>query len=673
MKKKETLSWLKGTIIALVAMGGHASLASSPAPWEFEFKEDEVAVGAEAVFEKSISAYEEGNPERAYEILNGWSGRNDSREAMFWRAWYAGEAGLIDEAESIYRDLMGEDPTNPWYQNALGYLLVENRYGRVGEAVRLLFGALEIAPDEPAIRHSYGAALAARGFFKRAGKHYEIAVELLEGDFDAQILSAYGRILISLGEDSEFSDLLEHIQSFEDERGFAPPSYYNLKSRYALYKNEADEEMLDFWRTGAAEFPAAVFPAIVHALMLHVSGDDAAARKEMKRSGELIDESSDFFSTYAAALLEIGMTREAAQAIRILIKAEPDNARYHARLGYVLAGDGRSLDEAIDRLEKALELDPDRPSFISYYAWALYNKGQPAAAAVLARQALNSDGGLTAEGRVAALVEYGQILWSLGHEDDAIEEWREAWEKNSNQREVLEILDQYDLAFKETSDEEENFEYYESVLVQAEELNSEEGPEEAYRFLAAMDLVGLGSEEILYAAAYYAEAADLIEEAEDIYRVLMVLNPEDGRSYDKLGYLLTTRSERFVEARFILEKALELSPEDPSVIDSLGWILYKQGYLERASEKLEEASRLASAGDSVHLHVSILAHYGEVLWESNMPEEAIDVWASAWQLNSTYELENEILLQTLVRYAEERNKYPGFPRETADQNPGVLR
>ncbi|MBF2755709.1 MAG: hypothetical protein ISN29_10710, partial [Gammaproteobacteria bacterium AqS3] len=295
--------------------------------------------------------------------------------------------------------------------------------------------------------------------------------------------------------------------------------------------------------------------------------------------------------------------------------------------------------------------------------------GQSAAAAVLARQALDHEPPMGAYERVLAMVEYGEILWNLGYEEAAQGAWERAWNDDSNHVDVLEAVEKYDLAFQDRSEEnDERAEYTAEVIEHAAYIDEEEGAEKAYEYLTALNWLGYGlTEPLLYQQAYYAKKAGMNEEAENIYRTLIELNPEEAHYLDHLGFLLATESDRLVEARLILREALELSPEDPSIMDSYGWVLYRLGRLEEASELLGTAAEIVISYDNPDLQVSILTRYGIVLWESEMYEDAINAWDYAWRIDS----ENEFLAQTLVEYAEVYGY--SFFQERFEEEPGILR
>ena len=668
--KNDKPFWLKTTVAATIMIGWAQAWASSPPPWEFEYELENDEAAVEEALERSRRVYEENeDSERAYGILNDLGSVRGHEEVMFWRAWYASDAGLAEEAEAIYRELIGRDPEDPWLYNALGYLLASTSYARLGEAGDLLQRALEMAPDEPDILHSYGYVLEDLGNWVAAEEYYGKAFDLLEEEYDYDIFFDYGGVLLTRRKDLEFDSLLEYMATIEDDE--VGGGIFALELFRSIYKNRVSAEMVEFFGEFAAEHPDA--DAIVpHAFLLHRLGDHAAAKRQLEKVEGLVDEnsSSETLLFYGWALQEAGMAKDAERIYRFQLNKEPEDPRHHWALGHLLADDGRKLDEAMEILEEGLALHPGRPELLASYALALHNNGQSAAARVLAEEALSHEYPMEAYIYVTSLVKYGEILLGMGYEDAAVDAWERAWEIDSNHVDVLEAVNRHGLAFEEVDEEDEHRQRVGAVLERAEYIASEVGPEEAYEFLTAVNVLEF-SEIILYARASYAELAGLNEETEKLYRMLMVVSPENAFYYDRLGYFLATKSTRLVEAEQILETALELSPENPSVVDSYGWVQYRLGRLEEARSILEKAVGLADldSEEDIGVNGTILAHYGEVLWESGMHEEALDAWRQGLLLD----FEHGDLIDTLTRYADERDIYTLYNSDIADPSPGVLR
>lgn len=96
-----------------------------------------------------------------------------------------------------------------------------------------------------------------------------------------------------------------------------------------------------------------------------------------------------------------------------LIALKPDSAQAYNAWGYSLADRGVRLDEAQSLIDKALEMRPDDPFILDSKGWVLFRKGDKQAALDLLQRAYKG----RPDPEIAAHI--GEVLWSLGRQDDA--------------------------------------------------------------------------------------------------------------------------------------------------------------------------------------------------------------------------------------------------------------
>jgi tetratricopeptide (TPR) repeat protein len=147
--------------------------------------------------------------------------------------------------------------------------------------------------------------------------------------------------------------------------------------------------------------------------------------------------------------------------------------------------------------------------------------------------------------------------------------------------------------------------------------------------------------DLLYGRAMmHAELGD-VQAAEQDLRGLLARQPDDARSLNALGYLLSNHSNRYQEAFDLIDRALKLTPDDPAVIDSMGWVQYRLGNLERSLEFLQKAFGRQPDPE-------IAAHLGEVLWQLGQRDKAQDVWRTALADNPNH----RVLRETVDRLSK---------------------
>ena len=143
---------------------------------------------------------------------------------------------------------------------------------------------------------------------------------------------------------------------------------------------------------------------------------------------------------------------------------------------------------------------------------------------------------------------------------------------------------------------------------------------------------------LLYGRSLVHERMGRFPQAEADLRRILSVDKDDARAMNALGYMLAVNTDRYDEARRLIETALQRSPDDAAVIDSMGWVLYNLGRLAEARGYLEKA--LAKTPDP-----EISAHLGEVLWALGQREQARAVWDKALARDP----QHRVLLDTVER------------------------
>ncbi|MCU0231859.1 MAG: tetratricopeptide repeat protein, partial [Acidobacteria bacterium] len=125
----------------------------------------------------------------------------------------------------------------------------------------------------------------------------------------------------------------------------------------------------------------------------------------------------------ASVLHAAGRTGEAEAAYRRSLELAPNDAGTLNDLGYLLASQRRSLNEAVGLLRRAIEQEPDEPAFLDSLGWALYQSGQPQEALVWLQKAVRRAG----ERDEPEIREHlGDVYFALGQTDRAMAEWQAA-------------------------------------------------------------------------------------------------------------------------------------------------------------------------------------------------------------------------------------------------------
>jgi tetratricopeptide (TPR) repeat protein len=122
-----------------------------------------------------------------------------------------------------------------------------------------------------------------------------------------------------------------------------------------------------------------------------------------------------------AVLGEARRHADAERVFRGILAQEPRNADALNYLGYMLADQGRNLDEAVELVTRALAEDEDNPSFLDSLGWAYFKKGDYTQADKFLARASDA---LPTNSVVQD--HYGDVLARLGRQKEALLAWEKA-------------------------------------------------------------------------------------------------------------------------------------------------------------------------------------------------------------------------------------------------------
>jgi tetratricopeptide (TPR) repeat protein len=111
---------------------------------------------------------------------------------------------------------------------------------------------------------------------------------------------------------------------------------------------------------------------------------------------------------------------------------------------------------------------------------------------------------------------------------------------------------------------------------------------------------------LLFLKGELAERQKHFEPAEQLFRQVLELDPNNAMTLNYLGYMLADRGVRLPEALKLIRKAVELEPMSGAYLDSLGWVYFKMGQYELAEENLRQAVERDQTDPAVHEHLGDL-------------------------------------------------------------------
>jgi predicted O-linked N-acetylglucosamine transferase (SPINDLY family) len=340
-----------------------------------------------------------------------------SVEGRVANALAAFEAGRIDDASAICRDILAEHPDHARTRHLAG--LIATRRGEGGSAVAELRQAVAAAPEIAAIHYDLAKAhrlvadwsAAADAFGEAArldpantGALLNQAIDLQRAGRGSEAIAGYRRVL-GLKPDSiaaclnlaqallDAGDLAAARDMGERATALAPEAAHSHKLLGTILMAEGDPEraLSCFTRAGdlAPQDPEAA-AGLGHALQK--LGRFAEAEAAYRRLVALVPDRAEGHNNLAMVLAERGQFAAARGAFEAALARDPDNAAIHLNLGNLLLQHGRP-DSAIRCFEHATAIAPASGEAWFALGSALQDQGRNGAARDAFRKAVAADGG----------------------------------------------------------------------------------------------------------------------------------------------------------------------------------------------------------------------------------------------------------------------------------------
>ncbi len=369
----------------------------------------------------------------------------DLPEAHYAIAQAALQAGKIDRAIQALDAALGIRPD--WQAAALlqGQLL-QNQ----GEGAMLAFwrNFLAANPGASEVRMAYAKSLAKAGSYQEARQEFG---KMMDGKGD-QAEIAYAMGLLSL----QINDYDEAEARFQQaiRQGYPDPVTVQLYlAQVSESRQQYDEALRRYDAIGPGErhLEAQIKSAVMLGKLKRFQEGQARlaaiepgtdkeriqviqAEAQMYRDGgehlrafEILDEairrmpdSTDLLYDRAMAAEKLDRLDVLEADLRRVIQIAPDFAHAYNALGYTLADRDQRLEEALELLEKALQLAPEDAFIMDSMGWALYKAGRLGEAEGYLRRAYAS----RPDPEIAA--HLGEVLWAAGKRDEARQVWEEA-------------------------------------------------------------------------------------------------------------------------------------------------------------------------------------------------------------------------------------------------------
>ncbi|MBI2287185.1 MAG: tetratricopeptide repeat protein [Nitrosomonadales bacterium] len=252
-------------------------------------------------------------------------------------------------------------------------------------------------------------------------------------DAEAQFRQALGKgkknqdtvqyYLGQLGEAKENED--EAIAHYREVKGGEYQFAARLRVAYLLSKRgKLDEAREYLHQTQVANNQQRVQMLLIEAQLLREVKRLEDAYQVLQQGLAKLPNHPDLLYETAMLADRIGKPDIFEQLIRKLIQVKPDHAHAYNALGYSLLERNERVAEAVELVEKALQLAPDDAAIMDSVGWGYYRSGRLDESLKLLRRAFAGN----PDPEVAA--HLGEVLWVHGDKEEARKIWQDSLRAN---------------------------------------------------------------------------------------------------------------------------------------------------------------------------------------------------------------------------------------------------
>ena len=496
------------------------------------------------------------------------------------------ENGEMDKALAAYRKVLDVDPGQANLASRVAALLT--RRDDFPEAIDVLKDAIKANPSAP------GPLLQLAFIYTKYLRRTDQAIDYVNRAIalDPHNIDAYERLCeIALGAGDE-KKALQSLDRATEIKSDDPAFWARLGKLYAsiVFKPDRPPKPEEIARVNDIFKKAA-----------DRAGDDAAALKDV--------------ADYYASTQQI---KEAIPLYLRLLELEPDdiNAREKLATGFVLTN---QREKAVEMLEAIIKEHPEKYQPYDLLAGLLDDaaralereKKSDQAKAMFAKAAANYEQSLIINpGRASPYLHLAELLLGpLKQNERAVKVLSEARQHFPQTPEIVYYLG---IAQREAKHFQEAVATFEEALHEAEAEGTEIANARFY---------------FDYGAA--AEQAGLHDKAADLFRKSIAVDPANAAdAYNYLAYMWAEHDTHLDEAEQMIKLALQADPNNGAYIDTLGWLEFRQGKFDQALSDLLRAAQKLNREDPV-----VLEHVGDACAKLNKPAQALDAWQKAFNLD----------------------------------------
>jgi len=417
----------------------------------------------EVYFDLANTLAQGGKVDEAIKVYGDLEGRMGLTEELIMQEFgmLMGTSKFV-EAEALVKRAIASDPDAPQYQGLLAEVYAQQ--GDNEKALEQYKKALQVDPSNSMIRIALAEHYYSTGQMDEA--YNELGEAFLDPDLDVdakmQVLIGFFEMTNKEGEGSgdrpdlikRSYDLIEALEKahpesgkphtihgdfllrdgkFPEARDQFRAALVHEKDRYPIHMQlmQLDLQLADYEGLRAdAEEAISLFPTVPENYLYHgialsqLKRHDEAAETLITGRDLVVDNApleAQFWSSLGDAYNESKEYAKSDEAYDKALILEPDNAGTLNNYAYYLSVRNEQLEKAARMSKRSLEVQPEQATYMDTYGWVLFRQGKYAEARTWLEKTLAAappDG--------VVVEHYGDILFELGENDLALEQWKKA-------------------------------------------------------------------------------------------------------------------------------------------------------------------------------------------------------------------------------------------------------
>ena len=239
-----------------------------------------------------------------------------------------------------------------------------------------------------------------------------------------------------LGEEKKSDD--EAIGHYREVKGGEYLFAAQIRIAYLLSKRgQLAEALQQLHQLQAADDQQRVQLISVEAQLLREANRLSEAYQVMQNGLVKLPDHPDLLYGTAMLAESIGKPDVFEQLMRKLIRIQPDHAHAYNALGYGLMERNERIPEALQLVEKALQLAPDDPAIMDSVGWGYYRSGRLDESIRMLRRAFAG----SPDPEIAA--HLGEVLWQHGDKTEARKIWLDSLNDHPDSPELQAVIKKF--------------------------------------------------------------------------------------------------------------------------------------------------------------------------------------------------------------------------------------